>query len=296
GSEDREDELEDFIPGFSNIRIRDLPSGIITGNIDSQFSQMLHKMGVMLPKARAIVVNSFEELSPTITNDLKSKLNLLCVGPFPLISLPPSQDFDKHNCFPWLDKQKHKSVIYISFGTVASPPPHEIVAIAEALEDSRVPFLWSMNDSKKGDLPSWFVDRVSKDETFGKIVSWAPQMKLLGHPSVGGFVTHCGWNSVLESIVNGVPLICRPMLGDQIVNQRFIECVLKIGVGIEGGAFTKTGMINALQQVLSSNEENVMRKNVQVLKGMAEESIKLGRSSIENLNALIDIVTSPQRL
>uniref|UniRef100_A0A803MRV5 2-hydroxyflavanone C-glucosyltransferase n=1 Tax=Chenopodium quinoa TaxID=63459 RepID=A0A803MRV5_CHEQI len=269
----RGDELVDCVPGFSNVRLRDIVDcvpGLVTESINSIFDQMVYKMGLMLPKAKAVVVNTFEKLSPTITNDLKSKMRLLCVGPFPLM-FPSEVVFDKYDCLPWLDKQKEKSVVYISFGTVMAPPPHEFVALAEALECAGFPFLWSINDSNKGHLPSWFIDRVKEDEAFGKIVQWAPQMKVLGHPSVGGFVTHCGWNSVLESIVNGVPLICRPMLGDQRLNQRFIECIYEFGVGVEGGVFTKGGMIKALHRVLSSNEGKEMRKSVDVLRELAEE-------------------------
>lgn len=264
---------------------------MLSETINSAFDQMTYKMALSLPKADGVVVNSFEKLSPTITNDLKSKMKLLCIGPFPSI-FPPQIVTDKYECLPWLDKQKEKSVVYISFGTVATPPPHEFLALVEALEGGEFPFLWSMNDSNKGLLPLGLVDRVREDEAFGKIVEWAPQMKVLGHPSVGGFVTHCGWNSILESMVNGVPLICRPMLGDQKVNQRFIESVFGVGVGLEGGVFTKSGAIKALHRVLSSDQGKEMRRNVQVLRGLAEESTKQGGSSIENLNALIKLVQS----
>ncbi|XP_074278911.1 anthocyanidin 3-O-glucosyltransferase 7-like [Silene latifolia] len=279
------------IPGLSNIRISDLPMGIVTGDLKAPFSQMLHNMALMIPKAKAVAVNSFQELSPLVVNDLNSKMRLLCVGPFPL-TCPSEVHPDPYNCLEWLDKHSPKKVAYISFGTFLTPPPHEIKALAEALQVSGIPFLWSMNDSAKGNLPETFMERIQDDEKIGKIVPWAPQMKLLAHPSVGVFVTHCGWNSMMESILTGMPLICRPMLGDQVLNQRVIETDLKFGMGIEGGELTQSGTINALNQVLASEEGKQMRKNVEELKMLAEESVKPGGSSFKDFNALIELIKS----
>ena len=85
---------------------------------------------------------------------------------------------------------------YVSFGTVVTPPPHEIVAVAKALEVSGFPFLWSLKKHLKDLLPKGFLERTSES---GKVVAWAPQTKVLGHGSVGVFVTDCGCNSVYIS-------------------------------------------------------------------------------------------------
>nr|ABD28557.1 Anthocyanidin 3-O-glucosyltransferase, related [Medicago truncatula] len=92
----------------------------------------------------------------------------------PLPPLPPS-DRDETGCLSWLDKQKSKSVIYVSFGTVATPPPNELVALTEALEESGFPFLWSLKDKLKGILPDGFLERTSY---CGKIVHWVPQAQV----------------------------------------------------------------------------------------------------------------------
>ncbi|RHN71708.1 putative hexosyltransferase [Medicago truncatula] len=91
----------------------------------------------------------------------------------PLPPLPPS-DRDETGCLSWLDKQKSKSVIYVSFGTVATPPPNELVALTEALEESGFPFLWSLKDKLKGILPDGFLERTSY---CGKIVHWGKKMR-----------------------------------------------------------------------------------------------------------------------
>ncbi|KAF8400366.1 hypothetical protein HHK36_013664 [Tetracentron sinense] len=111
----REDEPLNFIPGMSRFRIRDLQEGIVFGDVDSPFSNMLHRMGQMLPRAAAVAINSVEELNPTITDDLKKKFqNCLNVGPFSFMSALPS-DPDVNGCLSWLDGQKAASVAYIGF-------------------------------------------------------------------------------------------------------------------------------------------------------------------------------------
>ena len=92
-------------------------------------------------------------------------------------------------------------MVYVSFGTILTPPPTELVALAEALEAKKVPFLWSFRENQ--DLVK------GKTGSLGKVVPWAPQQQVLVHPAVGVFVTHCGWNSLIESIAAGVPMICR---------------------------------------------------------------------------------------
>ncbi|KAE9451360.1 hypothetical protein C3L33_16770, partial [Rhododendron williamsianum] len=127
----RENDVVKFIPGFSELRLGDLPMGVLFGNLESPFAIMLHKMGLALPKATAVVINSFEEINQEINQDLKPKFEMfLNVSPFNSISwssssAPPSLDSDKYGCIPWLDNHAAASVAYISFGTSATPPPIE---------------------------------------------------------------------------------------------------------------------------------------------------------------------------
>lgn len=124
----REDEIVKFVPGFSEVRLGDLPSGVVYGNLESPFSIMLYKMGQVLHKATAAAINSFDELEPEPVKVLASKLRkLLTCGPFSSISPPPSSNLDECGCIPWLDRRKAASVAYIGFGTVATPPPVEVV-------------------------------------------------------------------------------------------------------------------------------------------------------------------------
>ncbi|GLT97539.1 hypothetical protein SLE2022_150980 [Rubroshorea leprosula] len=278
----------DFLPDFSMIRASDLPDGVVLRNVHSPFAEMLHKMGLALPRATAVAANSFEELDPIITNMLKSRFRkFLNIGPF-CRTLPPSFS-DSHGCIEWLHKQEPASVAYISFGSVVIPPPHELAALAEALEDVGSPYLWSFRGDPEKLLPKEFVER-SKER--GKIVPWAPQLKVLEHPSVGVFITHCGWNSVLESMVGGVPLIVRPFFGEQNLNNRFVEAVWGMGLGVEGGILTKDVMVKALKLILSTEEGEKMRKKIGVHKELALKAVEPNGSTTKNFENLVKIISN----
>lgn len=172
-----EDKNLSFIPGLSKVQIDDLPHEIFVKKHPTSLARTIYNMVQKLPKSTAVVLNSFEEIDPDITSDLKSKLkHFLNIGPSILYTQVPTNPDDENGCLPWLEKQNSsKSVIYISFGTVASPPPNEIAALAEALEACQFPFLWTMKDHVKKSLPEGFLERTSES---GKIVPWAPQLQV----------------------------------------------------------------------------------------------------------------------
>ncbi|KAJ4971785.1 hypothetical protein NE237_004884 [Protea cynaroides] len=285
----REDETIDFIPGMSMVPFQDLQDGIILGNLESVFARMLHRMGQMIPRATAIVINTYEELNPTIIKDLKSKFqNCLSVAPFTLNYLPQT-DLDTTGCLSWLDKQKPSSVAYISFGTVGALPPHELGALADGLEASGTPFLWSLKDNQKEQLPDGFLKRTKER---GLIVPWVPQLRVLQHMSVGVFITHFGWNSVLESILAGVPMIGRPIFGDHQINGRFVSDVWGIGVRIDNGVFTKDGVKKGLDLVLFNEERKKIMEKVQAFKEVAKKAIELNGSSTRNFSTLLEMVST----
>ncbi|XP_055823021.1 kaempferol 3-O-beta-D-galactosyltransferase-like [Solanum dulcamara] len=290
GIDGREDEILKFIPGFSELRLGDLPGGVVSGDLKSPFLMMLHKMGKTIGKGTAIPINSFEELDPSIVQYLKSKFNnFLNVGPFNLTSPPPlANSIDKNDCIEWLDNQEPNSVAYIGFGTVATPPPNELKAMAQALEERKIPFLWSIKENFMSHFPEGFMENT---RDYGKIVPWAPQVQVLGHSSIGVFINHSGWNSVLESIASGVPIICRPFFGDHHLNSWMVEKVWKIGVKIEGGVFTKSGTIEALDLVLSKKREE-LKEQIGMYKELALKAVGPSGSSTRNFNKLVEIITS----
>nr|POE94151.1 anthocyanidin 3-o-glucosyltransferase 2 [Quercus suber] len=125
----------EFIPGLSQMRVSDLPKEVLSENIEgSLFSHMLNQVGLVLPRASAVVLNSYEELNPPLLNrDLKLKFQKVLNMGFYTASLPSQSSLDLTGCMAWLDEQKERLVTYISFGTVATPPHNELIALAEAL-------------------------------------------------------------------------------------------------------------------------------------------------------------------
>ena len=283
-----------FIPGLSKFQIEDLPSDVVNGGEgESLFSRTLGSMGRVLPQAKAVAMSFIEELDPPdFVQHMKSKLQCVCYVGFLSLTFPqtplPLSETDATGCLSWLDRQCAKSVAYISFGTVVTPPPHELVAIAEALEESGIPFLWSLKDNAKSLLPDGFLERTSKN---GKIVPWAPQTQVLAHNSIGVFVTHCGCSSVSESISNGVPMICRPFFGDQGMSGRMVEDIWGIGVIIEGGVFTKNALTKSLNLILVQEEGKKKREKAQVLKEIAHDAVGTNGSATKDLRTLVELIS-----
>lgn len=284
----------DFIPGFSKMKVEDLPEDVLNSDEnETLFSKTLASLGSVLPQAKAVVANFFEELDPPLfVEDMRSKLKYYLYAGFLTLSLPlpplPPSETDETGCLTWLEKQNKGSVAYVSFGTVVTPPPHEIVAVAEALEESGFPFLWSLKESVKDFLPKGFLER-TKDS--GKVVHWAPQTHVLGHTSVGVFVTHCGCNSVFESMSNGVPMICRPFFGDHGMTGRMVEDVWEIGVKVEGGVFSKNGLVKCLRLILVQEEGKKIKENALKVKRIVLDAAGPQGRAAQDFNTLVEVVS-----
>ncbi|XP_052183089.1 anthocyanidin 3-O-galactosyltransferase F3GT1-like [Diospyros lotus] len=293
----REDEIVKFIPGFSGgVRLGDLPSGVLFGNLDSAFAVMLHKMGKVLRKAKFLAVNSFEGLESEASEDLNFNFTkLLYIGPLNLTcSAPatgPSSFSDEYGCLQWLDSQKPGSVAYIGFGTVGTPAPDELVELANALEARATPFLWSIKDSLKKHLPEKLLERINRT---GKMVPWTPQVQVLAHVSIGVFITHFGWKSVMESITAGVPLIGRPIFAEQHLNGWVAEHVWRIGVKV--GVLRKDATIRALDLVLLEEGGKKLKENAEWLKELAHKAAGKNGSSTRNFDSLVEFIRAQKNL
>ncbi|KAJ6671523.1 GLYCOSYLTRANSFERASE [Salix viminalis] len=284
------------VPGLSVLHVADLSAEVLPPRDakETLFSCMLGQIGHTMPKVDTLVISFYQELYPEpLLNDLKSKFsNVLNVGflsiSIPPPSLPPSTE-DVTGCLSWLDGQKAKSVAFISFGTVVNIPQSEIEELAEALEVSGIPFLWALRDSMSDCLPSGFLDRAS---THGKVVPWAPQIQVLAHSSISVFITHCGANSVYESIANGVPMICRPFFADHKLNARLIADEWRAGVRIDGGIFTKTGVLKSLDLILEREQGGGIRSRAQDLKELVWKASAPGGRASADFKTLVEKITS----
>lgn len=200
---------------------------------------------------------------------------------------------EDHTSISWLDKQMPKSVIYVSFGSLASIDKEGFVEVAWALANCRHPFLWVVRPGLVcgsewlEPLPEGFREMLNGR---GHIVKWAPQVEVLAHPSVGAFWTHSGWNSTLESICEGVPMICTPCFGDQLVNARYVSYVWKVGLQLENG-LKRDGIDMAIGRLMVQKEGDEIRERVLGLKRGADLCLQPGGSSFESLNKLVNYIS-----
>ncbi|OUZ99750.1 UDP-glucuronosyl/UDP-glucosyltransferase [Macleaya cordata] len=178
----------------------------------------------------------------------------------------------------WLDKQEKGSVVYIALGTEAALSREETTELALGLELSELPFFWVLRkpagSSTDHQDPSVLLPDGFQERTKGRgfvCMSWAPQLRILGHPSVGGFLTHCGWSSIIEGLALGCPLILLPVIHDQALNSRILEWK-KIGLEIErdeeDGLFTKESVAKSLRTVVVEEEGEMFRAKVRELRGV----------------------------
>ncbi|XP_037432071.1 UDP-glucosyltransferase UGT13248-like [Triticum dicoccoides] len=212
------------------------------------------------------LINSFDELQPKEAEYLASRWGAMTVGP----SVPSayldnrvandtSYGFQIHTpmaaeCKAWLDGRLASSVVYVSFGSLATPQPAQVAEVAEGLYGSGAPFLWVVRASEAWKLPPGFLDKVNnKADGRGLLVTWSPQLEVLAHPAVGCFVTHCGWNSTMEALSIGVPMVTVPQWADQPTNAKYIEDVWHVGVRVKG-AVTKEELTRCVREVMDDGK------------------------------------------
>ncbi|CAH8337354.1 unnamed protein product [Eruca vesicaria subsp. sativa] len=237
--------------------------------------------------ASAIIVNTSSCLEDSCLSWMLQELKIrVCpLGPLHITASAPSSLLKQDmSCIEWLNKQKARSVIYVSMGSLADMETKEVLEMAWGLANSSQPFLWVIQSSS---IIESFPDELSKMVSErGYIVNWAPQIEVLAHPSVGGFWSHCGWNSTLESIAEGVPMICMPLQGEQKLNAAYIESVWSVGIPLEGEV-EREHVERAVKRLIVDEEGACMRERALVLKEKVKASVRDGGSSHNALDELI---------
>ncbi|PON56509.1 UDP-glucuronosyl/UDP-glucosyltransferase [Parasponia andersonii] len=301
------DKLIKGVPGMESfLRFRDLPSFFRVSDTTDPLLQMMVQVTQQSRRAQALILNTFEDLEgPTVSN-IQSKCCpiVYTIGPLHALlnarlmtnningSKDPSSNslFDvDRSCITWLDSQQPKSVIYVSFGSLTTVTKHDLLEFWHGLVNSEKRFLWIIRPdlvAGEGGAGSVQAELAEMTRERGYIVGWAPQEEVLAHPAVGGFLTHSGWNSTLESIVAGVPMICWPYLADQQINSRFVSQVWKLGLDMKDVCDRKVveKMVNDL--MVEKREE--FARSAAKMARVAEKSVNEGGSSYFNLELLIE--------
>ncbi|KAF7818687.1 UDP-glycosyltransferase 73C6-like [Senna tora] len=214
--------------------------------VDERWKAFIGKVNAAAEMATfGIITNSFEELEGEYAREYKKvmKDKMWCIGP---VSLCNKDELDKaqrgnnntctNECMEWLDLQKPKSVVYACLGSVCNVTSSQLIQLGLALEESNRPFIWVVREgSETEDLKSWIREDGFEERTKARgivIIGWAPQVLILSHPAIGGFITHCGWNSTIEAICGGVPMVTWPLFGDQFFNEKLVVQILEVGVRV----------------------------------------------------------------
>ncbi|KQJ93959.1 UDP-glycosyltransferase 73C3 [Brachypodium distachyon] len=205
----------------------------------------------------------------------------------------------------WLDAMEPGSVVYASFGSLARKLPGQLFEVGHGLEDSGKPFLWVVKESEVAspEAQAWLDALETRTAGRGLVVrGWAPQLAILAHGAVGGFVTHCGWNSVIESMAHGVPVVTWPHFADQFLNEKLVVDVLGAGVSVgaavapvklfddEAVLVLRGDVARAVSELMGDGEAaEERRKKAREFGERAHRAVEKGGSSYENLTRLIQI-------
>ncbi|CAL9227934.1 unnamed protein product, partial [Arabidopsis halleri] len=285
---------------------------IIDGDGESDMGKFMTEVRESEVNSSGVVVNSFYELEHDYADFYKSCVQKRAwhIGPLSVYNRGFEEkagrgkkaNIDEAECLKWLDSKKPDSVIYVSFGSVAFFKNEQLFEIAAGLEASGTSFIWVVRkatDDKEEWLPEGFEERVK-----GKgivIRGWAPQVLILDHQATGGFVTHCGWNSILEGVAAGLPMVTWPVGAEQFYNEKLVTQVLRTGVSVGakrhmkvmmGDFISREKVDKAVREVFAGEAAEERRRRAKKLAVMAKAAVEEGGSSFNDLNSFMEEFSS----
>lgn len=297
--------IVDWIPGMKDIRIRDIPSFRQSKNPSDAISLNFVMEAVKRAReASAIFIHTFDALEREVLDAISTTINtphIYSIGPLQLLlnHIPndPNSKLvgyslwkEDTECLKWLDTKPPKSVVYVNFGSIAVLTPQQLVEIGMGLANSKHNFLWIIRpDLIVGESDVLPPEFTSETKERGLVTSWCPQEQVLNHPSVGGFLTHCGWNSTLESLTAGVPMLCWPFFADQQTNCRFTRVEWGVGMEIDNDV-KRDEMAKLVRELMEGDKGRQMKSKAMEWKKLAHEATAQHGSSSKNLDTLVNHV------
>lgn len=281
--------LERFVPGLASMRLADFKTVVSMGTLRRALEGFS-----WVRKAQCVLFTSFYELEASVIDALRAEFScpVYPIGPsIPYMTLEekpnrpiPLNGGDK-NYFSWLDSQPKNSVLYVSLGSFLSVSSSQLDEIAMGLRASETRFLWvAREDSSRMQEMSG---------TMGLVVPWCDQLKVLHHPSIGGFLTHCGWNSTLEGVFTGVPMLTFPISWDQPPDSRLIVDQWKVGLSLmdkvgKDNIVGREEIAKTIKRLMEDSvESREMRRRAAQLREASHKAIEEGGSSFSNLNSFV---------
>ncbi|XP_052151563.1 7-deoxyloganetin glucosyltransferase-like [Oryza glaberrima] len=294
----------DWIPGMpADLRLRDLPSFVRSTDRDDIMFNFFIDVTATMPLASAVILNTFDELDAPLMVAMSALLPpIYTVGPLHLTArnnLPADSPVagvgsnlwkEQGEALRWLDGRPPRSVVYVNFGSITVMSAEHLLEFAWGLAGSGYAFLWNVRpDLVKGDAAALPPEFAAATGERSMLTTWCPQAEVLEHEAVGVFLTHSGWNSTLESIVGGVPMVCWPFFAEQQTNCRYKRT--EWGIGAEIPDDVRRGEVEALiREAMDGEKGREMRRRVAELRESAVASGQQGGRSMQNLDRLIDEV------
>ncbi|PKI46624.1 7-deoxyloganetic acid glucosyl transferase-like [Punica granatum] len=305
------DRLITSAPGMEGLlRCRDLPSLCRVTDLSDPFLQFVTIQTGQSTRARGLILNTFEALEEPVLDQIRAHCpNIYTVGPLhahlksqlsaagqvPTRHSSNSLRKEDRSCLPWLDRQPVGSVLYVSFGSATVLKRDQLTEFWHGIVNSKCRFLWVLRpdsiESHVG-IPKDNIDAElqTATEERGCIVEWAPQEEVLAHPAIGGFLTHSGWNSTIESITAGVPMVCWPYFADQQVNSRFVSEAWKVGLDMKDRCNRK--VVETMIKDLMVGRRDELSRSAVAKANQAMEAVSEGGSSWDHMNRLTEDIRS----
>ncbi|CAH9118527.1 unnamed protein product [Cuscuta europaea] len=286
-----ESRLQDSIPDLDPLRYQDIYT-----HLEKEEVRRFMLTTNDIRSSVAIIWNTVEVLEHTLLSRLQQryKVPIFPIGPFHKIS-PASKTSlieEDESCLTWLDTQAPQSVLFVSIsGSLAGINGSDVEEIEWGLADSDQPFVWAIRPGSIEGKEKLLEDFKKRTINKGRVVKWAPQKDVLAHGSVGGFWSHCGWNSTLECLGEGIPLICRPHFADQLVNARLLVHKWKVGLELEK---MERGVIaDTIRRLMVGDERKELKKNVMEIKEKLDDCFKKDEgTSYKALSELTNFISS----
>lgn len=289
---------------MKGISLRDLPSFIRTTDPTEYMFNFTMEVAQRSTKATGLIIHTFDALEPELVNTLSSMFpNVYTIGPQQLLlnQIPSLEEEhvkriryslwkEEPECLQWLDSKTPNSVVYVNFGSITVMSPQQLVEFGWGLANSNHNFLWIIRpDLVVGETAVLEPEFTEVNKERGFIASWCPQEEVLNHNSVGGFLTHGGWNSTMESLSAGIPMLCWPFFGDQPTNCRYMCTEWECGMEIDNDV--KRDQVEKLVRELMDGEKGKkMKKKAMKWKEIAEKACGPGGSSSLNLDKLVSLL------
>ncbi|KAK9071122.1 hypothetical protein SSX86_009690 [Deinandra increscens subsp. villosa] len=251
-----------------------------------------------------VLMETFEELEGDLIKYMSQICPIRAVGPLfknPLLETNSNISGDlikAEDCMEWLDSKPPSSVVYISFGSVVNLRQEQMTEMAYGVLNSGVSFLWvirndvTTTEQSAGRLPEGFLKEA---DDRGMVIQWSPQARVLAHPSVSCFMTHCGWNSTLEALSSGIPVVAFPQWGDQVTNAKYIVDEWKVGIMMCRGeaqhkVIGRDEVEECLREATGGVKASKIKKNAMKWKNAAGAVVVEGGTSDRNIQEFVDEV------